>query len=90
MRVEGGGSDNVDIGFLYFFLLLFSLFKAYLILFGLFLPQTEERKKNQNTWNSSWGVPELFSTRPINHKNDFSSSKWIPLRNAQNKISIHS
>ena len=44
---RGGGSDNVDKVFLYVLGLFessFGLFNAYFVVFGLFLPKTEENK----------------------------------------------
>ena len=48
IRVEGG-VRQCGLGFLYvlgLFEASFGLFNAYLVVFGLFLPKTEEEKKN--------------------------------------------
>ena len=47
IRVEGGGSDNVDKDFLHVLQLCktsFGLFNAYLIVFDLILPKKAEKK----------------------------------------------
>ena len=49
ISVEGGWSDNFDMDFFFVFYYLFKgsfgLFKAYLVVFGLFLPKTKEEEK---------------------------------------------
>jgi hypothetical protein len=48
IRVEGGGSDNVDKDFFVFlmpFKGMFGILKAYLVLFCKFLPKTEKKFK---------------------------------------------
>ena len=47
IRVEGGGSDNVDKDFLHVLQLFntsFGLFNAYLVVFDLILPKKAEKK----------------------------------------------
>ena len=50
---EEGGVNQCGQGFLYVLGLSkgsFGLFKAYLVLFGLFLPKTEEKKEKKKTY----------------------------------------